>query len=83
MCMTIPDVLKIDKVANGSKSGIAKLHAEELANRVRAMKREEMELVLDNIPIELCFQRIEKELAKNKAFVEAINNAMDILGARD
>lgn len=50
---------------------------EELATRTRALTREQMELVLDNIPVELCLARVAKELESNKVFISKIRDAMN------
>jgi hypothetical protein len=51
----------------------------KLAEMTRAMSEEEMMLVLENIPAELCVKRIELELKKARAFGNAIEKAMRIL----
>lgn len=51
----------------------------KLAEMTRAMSEEEMMLVLENIPAELCVKRIELELKKARAFGNAIEKAMNIL----
>lgn len=50
-----------------------------LAEMVRAMSEEEMMVVLEQIPAELCVKRIELELKKARAFGNAIEKAMRIL----
>lgn len=47
----------------------------ELTNRFKAMTKDELELFMDLVPIELCLNRIQKELDKSKAFEEAIKAA--------
>lgn len=51
----------------------------KLAEMTRAMSEEEMMLVLENIPAELCVKRIELELKKARAFGNAVEKAMNIL----
>ena len=48
---------------------------DELVKRTQAMSEEEMKIVLENIPVELCIKRIEDEIAKHKAFMVAVQNA--------
>ena len=76
MCLARHDVLKIDIVSKANK-GVNGVHLEELANRVRAMSDEELEVVLDNIPIDLCFRRVEKEIMRTRSFEEAVKNTID------
>ena len=49
---------------------------EELSRRVKAMSREELEIVLDSIPVELCLMRIEREFDKLKAFEDSVKSAV-------
>ena len=50
--------------------------SEELCRRTKALTKEQMELVLDNIPVELCLARIARELEKNKIFMNSVQNAI-------
>lgn len=52
----------------------------ELANRVKAMTPEELEIVADNIPVELCLKRIQKELDKAKELENGLANIIARLG---
>ena len=52
----------------------------ELANRVKAMTPEEQEVVADNIPVELCLKRIQKELDKAKELENGIAGIVARLG---
>ena len=81
--MTIPEGLKINKVTKTEESALTEREAAELAARVKAMTREEMELVLDTIPVEMCLSRIEKEITRIRAFEIALKTAIDIFGTRD
>lgn len=51
----------------------------KLAEMTRAMSEEEMMVVLENIPAELCIKRIELELKKARAFGNAVKKAFRIL----
>lgn len=50
-----------------------------LAEMTRALSREEMLVVLENIPAELVIKRIELELTKARAFNNAICTALNIM----
>ena len=52
------------------------MEKEELSRRVKAMSREELEVVLNNIPIELCLMRIEREFDRLKAFEDSVKSAV-------
>lgn len=46
---------------------------EELIRRVRAMDYEELEIVAANIPVQMCLDRIKKELEKAADLVNTVN----------
>lgn len=48
------------------------MHREELANRIQALDDEERRIVIDNLPIELCFERIQREFGEYRALVDSI-----------
>lgn len=52
------------------------MEKEELARRVKAMSREELEVVLDSIPVELCLMKIEREFDRLKAFEDSVKSAV-------
>lgn len=58
------------------RSAITKMEREELATRVKAMDPEELEIVLDNIPVELCIERIKRENAKAEAIMDSIKEVI-------
>lgn len=57
----------------------SEMEREEFVSRIKGMSTEEMEIVADLIPIDICMKRIEKELEKAKLFKEAIKEATKIL----
>lgn len=52
----------------------------ELTERFKAMSKEEMELFMDIVPVEMCMARIQKELDRAKEFEKSIKTAMNSLG---
>lgn len=56
-----------------------KFEEEEFVNRIKGMSREELEIVADILPIELCMARIQKELDKAKRVEDYIRGTIDIL----
>ena len=69
--------------ANSKPSGhlniVSSIEKEKLQNTVRSMGQEQVMVMLESVPIEMVFNRIGKELERNKAFAKAISNAMSIL----
>lgn len=59
-----------------ARSAITKMEREELATRIKAMDPEELEIVLDNIPVELCIERIKRENAKAEAIMDSIKEVI-------
>lgn len=59
-----------------TKTGMTKAEKEEFIRRIKGMSIEEKALALDYIPIELCLDRIAKELERAKTMEERIRIAM-------
>lgn len=51
---------------------MSEMEKNELITRIKGMSKEELEVVADCIPVELCHNRIGKELKKAKMLDEAI-----------
>ena len=49
---------------------------DELIRRTEAMSKEEMELVLDHIPVELCLARVSREIEQLKCFKTTVLNVV-------
>lgn len=49
---------------------------DELIHRTEAMSKEEMELVLEHIPVELCLARVSREIEQLKVFRNAVLEAV-------
>lgn len=84
----IPEFLKSKKEGESSAvigagscpakpTDMTKADVEALSCKIRAMSREELEVVLDNIPVEMMLPRIESELRKRQAFIDRINGVTD------
>ena len=58
---------------------IGTVQLESVAQWTKGLRREEMLVVIDNLPLDLLFEKIGRELEKNKRFIEAVTNAMDIV----
>lgn len=55
------------------------IEKEEIINRIGAMSREEMLIALDHIPVDLCLERIKKEIIKSQAFIQAIKETTSMI----
>lgn len=51
---------------------------EELTNRIKGMTEEELEVVVENIPVELCLKRINNEIARGAAYRKYIEDARQL-----
>ena len=65
--------LKIDNLVKETDE-MTKKERETFIDVVKGMTAEELELMIDIIPVELCLRRIEKELGKAKNMRETIKN---------
>ena len=72
------EVKEQPKMKTEVKKNVTMTHMEkeELSRRVKAMSREELEVVLNNIPVELCLMRIEREFDKLKAFEDSVKSVV-------
>lgn len=52
---------------------------EKLAEIIQAMDIDELKVIAEYIPVELCYNRVGQELARNKKFIEAVTETMTIL----
>lgn len=68
--------IKIKNPTVDKKSGMTNAERDEFIRRVKGMSMEEKALALEYIPVELCLDRIAKELDRAKTMEERIKNAM-------
>lgn len=59
-----------------ARSPLTNLEKEELITRVKAMDYEELEIVLDNIPIEMCVARLKRHKREIENTIEAIKKSL-------
>lgn len=50
----------------------------ELIRRMRALSKDEWDIVINEAPIELCYERIGRELKEAEEFKKSIGSAIDI-----
>ena len=53
------------------------LERKELITRVRAMDHEELELVVDNIPVTYCIKRLINEIKRKKNLEQSIKDVIN------
>lgn len=70
---------KSHSIVPDTSDNVTQAQLESVARIARALRPQEIEVVLDNIPITYIFDKIGKELEKNRKFSEAILNATDII----
>ena len=67
----------MSKNKNGQVTDMVK---QELVNWVNGMSEDELEIIIDTIPVEKCLERIRKELDKAAAFDEHLKDIMNKYG---
>ena len=60
-----------------SDAEISEMNRIELIRRMRGLSKEEWEIVINEAPIELCYNRIGRELKEAKEFRKSIGSAVD------
>lgn len=55
--------------------GLTPREKKELAERIKAMTPEELVIVAENIPVEMCMARINSELARAAEFERSVKEA--------
>lgn len=55
------------------------LEEKTLAERTKALSEDELDVVVDNIPVEACVNRMLREIEKNREFIKAIQDAFKLL----
>lgn len=60
-------------------SKVSPIEKDALIQSVRGMSREHLDIILDNIPIELVYNRLGRELDRNKAFIKSMKGAMSMV----
>lgn len=65
--------------AKAKEAKISPAQLESIARWARGLRIEEAAVVIDNLPLDLIFAKIGKELEKSKKFTDAIKGAMDII----
>ena len=70
--------LKLNRIKGETDKMLNKRDIEELTNRVKGMSDEELEIVVENIPVDLCLKRINDEIEKGRALRKYVTDAMKL-----
>lgn len=60
-------------------SKVSPIERDALVQSIQGMDREHLDIILDHIPIELVFNRLGRELDRNKAFIKSMKGAMSMV----
>lgn len=66
----------------GRTSGLSAMEKQTLIEHVKGMSKEQLDLMLDNIPIEMVYNRLGRELERNKAFMNSIKGSMALIDSK-
>ena len=70
-------VEQVKHVGNVPRSSMTKLERDELVSRIKGMSKEELEIVVDCLPVEMCLNRIAKEIDKAQTFEKRVTEAIN------
>lgn len=65
--------------ASGRTNELSAMEKQSLIEYVKGMSKDQLDLMLDNIPIEMVYNRLGRELARNKAFMNSIKGSMALI----
>ena len=68
--------------ASGRTNGLSAMEKQSLIEHVKGMSREQLDLMLDNIPIEMVYNRLGRELERNKVFMNSIKGSMALIDSK-
>ena len=56
---------------------MSEMERKELIERIKAMDQEELELVVDCLPIDICLARVQKEIGRLRLFEQTVRNTIN------
>lgn len=78
--LKVNEELKENEVMSAkAQKEMTQMAREELISRIKALDPEELKLVVDHIPVELCYNRIGEELRKFKEAKKKSKEALDVM----
>jgi len=69
----------VEENTSGRTTGLSAMEKQSLIEYVKGMSKEQLDLMLDNIPIEMVYNRLGRELERNKAFMNSIKGSMSLI----
>lgn len=66
-----------EAVKDKGENTMTRMEKEEFIERIKGMSQEELELVVEIIPVDMCMARVNKELDRLKAFENSVKSAVN------
>lgn len=66
-----------EAVKDKGENTMTRMEKEEFIERIKGMSQEELELVVEIIPVDMCIARVNKELDRLKAFENSVKSAVN------
>ena len=66
-----------EAVKDKGENTMTRMEKEEFIERIKGMSQEELELVVEIIPVDMCMARVDKELDRLKAFENSVKSAVN------
>ena len=66
-----------EAVKDKGENTMTRMEKEEFIERIKGMSQEELELVVELIPVDMCMARVNKELDRLKAFENSVKSAVN------
>ena len=66
-----------EAVKDKEENTMTRMEKEEFIERIKGMSQEELELVVEIIPVDMCMARVNKELDRLKAFENSVKSAVN------
>ena len=64
-------------VKDKGENTMTRMEKEEFIERIKGMSQEELELVVEIIPVDMCMARVNTELDRLKAFENSVKSAVN------
>ena len=72
----------VEENAPERTNGLSAMEKQTLIDHVKGMNKEQLDIMLDNIPIEMVYNRLGRELERNKAFMNSIKDSMALINSK-
>ena len=66
-----------EAVKDKGENTMTRMEKEEFIDRIKGMSQEELELVVEIIPVDMCMARVNKELDRLKTFENSVKSAVN------